>query len=179
MPLDTAFASLPPFRIPAGVEKIQELHAKGPWTTKSEGELSVLFALSSNDAQLFLYDYDALELTRIKEDITGIRSYAVRNIPENKIGGTEFHRIRQEILFGLEGSVELECEDVWRKKRNFLLTQQQGVLLPPFILHTYFTKAASNSLLVLCNTLYPPENPLAHDTYSLEAFRKLQTEYKR
>lgn len=114
------------------------------------------------------------ELNKIPEDIRGLRSYSVRGLPKDKIGGTEFHRIREELVFGLEGRVLWKCEDIYGGRREFELSSQKGVWVPPFVLHTYHTLEENSGLLVLANTLFNPDDPRTHDTYSREEFRKLQ-----
>ena len=177
MPIDTPFASEKPAFTPKRVDEIGEITIKGPWRTKSHAQLSVLFAFSPNEYIQLLGDYNPEELAKLPEDIRGIRSYTVRGIPEGNTGGIEFHRVRTEILFGLEGRVALECEDVWRGKKNFTITPEQGIVIPPFILHTYRAERPSG-LLVVCNTLFNPENPNTHDSYSKYIFRALQAKYR-
>ena len=159
------------------VADIQTIESRGPWTTKSNGELMVLFALNYVDLQKF-FSYDEDELKRIPEDLRGFRIYTVRNLPKPEIGGGEFHRIRQELVFGLEGSVNWSCQDVYGQSREFVITPEIGVWVPPFILHTYQVREKNSGLLVIANTLYNHDDSRTHDTYGLNKFRELKKQYQ-
>src|SRR3989344_4735726 len=136
--------------------------------TKSGGELSVLFALTQEIARK-LDEYDEMELEKIPVDIRGKRCYLVSNLPEDQIGGTEFHRVRQEIVFVKRGSVLWECEDLRGNKKAEILESGDAVYMPPYILHTYYVLENGTTLGVFCNTLFPlPSNSATNDTYSLE-----------
>ena len=161
------------------VSAVKEMEALGPWESKSGGKLMVNLAFSLRTLKNRYFDYKKSELDRIPEDIRGLRIYTVRELPKNKIGGTEFHRIREEIVFGLEGTVEWECEDVYGNKKNFVLTPDNGVWMPPFILHTYEAIEEDSGLLVMANTLFNPDDPKTHDTYSSDKFRELQKKYAK
>lgn len=166
-----------PAKEPFTVNDVKEIDAKGPWNTKSGGELRVLFALPK-DIVATLTAYDESELKLLSQDIRGLRSYAVRNIPKGAIGGIEIHRVRHEMLFVTEGVFDVECEDVHGKKKTVRIDQNKGVWIPPFVLHTY--KAVEpGSLLVVCNTLFDPNDPKTQDSYGLEGFKKLQAQYKK
>lgn len=160
------------------VEEINEWKCRGPWRTKSEGNLFVNMALSLAAVYERYFSYDEDELKKIPEDIRGFRMYMVRGIPAGKIGGGEFHRIRREIIFGLEGVVDLECEDLFGGRKKFVITPQNGVCVPPSILHTYKAQDEKSGLLVLANTLFDPGNPKTHDTFSAAEFRGLRSRYK-
>lgn len=162
-----------PTRVPKRVDQVVELVGRGPWQSKSGGELRVGFALPQGQVDRF-FSYDPEELALVPEDIRGLRVYTVRGIPEGTIGGTETHRVREEIVYGLEGEVWWECEDLWGNKREFVLTPQLGVWMPPYILHTYRSRTSGAGLLVVCNTLFNPDNPATFDTFGVEEFRALQ-----
>ncbi|MFC1722564.1 WxcM-like domain-containing protein [Nanoarchaeota archaeon] len=159
------------------VADIEQISVRGPWDTKSGAELSVLQAFTYDQVQQF-FTYNPEMLARHREDIRGLRTYTVRGIPEGKMGGGEFHKIRQEILIGLEGLVDLRCEDIYGGFRNFVLDSRSGVMIPPYMLHTYRSREHSG-LLVIANTLYDPDNPETHDTYSREEFETLQQEIRQ
>ena len=161
-------------RNPSRVDKIQVLDARGPWQTKSGGKLMVAFTLPFDVVQQRYFAYDQEELKKVPEDIRGLRIYTVRDLPQGPIGGTEFHRIREEIIYGLEGKIKMECEDLFGGKKKFILTPEKGIWMPPFILHTYKMMEEKSGLLVIANTLFNPDDPRTHDTYSLEVFRQLQ-----
>ena len=64
-------SAIPSFE-PPRVEDLEYVESKGPWTTKSEAELLVRFALPYNDAQKF-NQYEPSELSLMPEgfDIRG------------------------------------------------------------------------------------------------------------
>ena len=159
------------------VNDVQIIEASGPWNTKSGGKLSVVFAMPLATVQDRFLHYEAAELGRVPCDIRGLRAYTVRDLPNGRIGGTEWHRIREEMVFALDGSVRWMCEDLLGGQRDFTLDIDVGVWMPPFILHTYEVKEERSGLFVIANTLFVPDDPRTHDTYSMETFRELQTEY--
>lgn len=159
----------------APVDAVEEFRVRSPWKTKSDGKLHARFALPFTVVHRYL-TYDEEELARVPLDIRGLRCYTVRDLPKDGIGGTEFHRIRDEIVVGLDGSVEWECEDVYGARRTYTITPSNGVRIPPFILHTYRVLEEGSGLLVFANTLFDPEDPRTHDTFSRDEFRALQAE---
>jgi len=151
------------------VADVQVFEARGPWDTKSGGELKVLFALPLTT---LLDCYLKYKPSDLEPDIRGLRVYTVGNLPKGRIGGTEWHRLRQEIVFGMSGAVRWTCEDLSGDKREFLIDCQRGIWMPPSILHTYEVIEEGSSLLVVANTLFVPGDPETHDTYSAEMFRE-------
>lgn len=155
------------------VIEFNQTHTKELFQTKSGGTLAVLFALPFELIKTF-FEYDQMELAKVPKDIRGLRNYQVNNLPKGQIGGTEFHRIRQEIVFGLCGRVKWECRDLFGQTREFILTPENGLYMPPSILHTYYVEENGSGLGVVCNTLFPlPANHLTNDTYSQEEFESL------
>lgn len=149
------------------VDGVKVMEVKGPWKTKSEGQLNVLLALDLD----MLKDSFVGSPGKINR---GLRIYTVRNLPKDKIGGKEFHKEREEIIFSLEGEVLLTCEDVFGGKREMVLDNTQGIWVRPFILHTYKSLKENSGLLVVANTLFDPNDKSTHDTYSKEEFQKLK-----
>lgn len=170
------FASEKPLVAPT-IDEIREINAQGPWKTKSDGELHVHIKEDYDSIQNF-FTYDQNELENVPEGIRGFRIYSVKKCPANMIGGTEFHRIRQEFIFGLEGIVDFEFEDVYGNIKKMEIDDMKGFYLPHFILHTYLTKKEKGIIIIIANTLYDAEDPRTHDTYSVETFRKLQEKYR-
>ena len=162
---------------------IRLLTMDGPWESKSGGILEVLSGIPGiplEVAEKMLFRYDHEELALVPADIRGLRIYTVRNIPEGTIAGTEWHRIRTEMIFALDGAVAWDCEDVFGEKRSFRLDQGAGIWMPPFILHTYTALLSGSRLMVVANTLFFPKEPReskTRDTYPEPEFRKLQGEY--
>lgn len=154
--------------------QIRILDTRGPWNTKSGGTLMVRACLPLETVLQEYFRYDANELREIPGDIRGLRFYTVRNLPFGQIGGKEFHRMREEMVIGLEGRLKWECEDVYGNKEEFTLTPETGIWMPPFILHTYEVLENNSGIFVVANTLFVPDNTRTHDTFSLEKFRELQ-----
>jgi len=171
------FVFQPPSYKPPTVDDIIDLEVKGPWTTKSNAVLNVLLAMPHDLATQFL-TYDD-ELGKLPVDIRGLRIYSVRGLKKGSVGGTEFHRIRKEQIIGLDGSVDLELEDVYGRKRNVVITPKRGVHFPPFILHTYTTLQDNSGLLVVANTLFNADNPTTNDSYTSDVFREIQSHYNK
>jgi len=159
--------------IPSSISDIQVIKVKGPWNSKSGGLLNVGFALPREALTAFL-DYDNPEFTAIKErsgvDIHGLRLYTVKKIPKGSIGAKEWHKARSECVSVLAGKALWQCVDLHGKKREFVLDDSISVIVPPCILHTYQALEDDTHIQVICNTLFNPEEPSTHDTYSYESF---------
>lgn len=157
-----------------GIGEIRVFNIGKLFKTKSEGELSVFFALPIKALNGRFFKYDSMELKRIPRDIRGLRTYAVQGLSEGSVGGKEFHRIREEILICTRGKIILTCEDIFGKKKEIVMIPGQAIWIPPFILHTYEVMENKSGILAVANTLFFPDDPRTHDTYSLEAFREIQ-----
>src|SRR5690606_23717408 len=89
------------------------------------------------------------------------------------VGANEWHRIRAEIAIVTKGSVAWTNSDIENHTSTLILNRRQSILIPPFILHTYKVLEDDAELLILANTLFNPEDPATHDTYSKDQFYKL------
>lgn len=160
------------------VSDIRVFEAGGPWKTKSGGNFAIQFGAPGISLQMITeyFQYKVEDIPRQK-DVKGFRIYTVRDLPAGTIGGIEWHRVRQEMVFALDGRVEWVCEDVFGNSREFVLNGKTGIWMPPFILHTYKAQVPESGLLVIANTLFYPEDTATHDTYSTEVFRVLQSEH--
>jgi len=165
------------FKPKRGIDDIQEIKSRGPWRSKSGGDLNVLFALPQEQVSSFL-DFENPEFDITQEisghNIRGLRSYTVSDIPKDSVGGKEWHRARTEYVSALAGSVVWQCVDFAGKEREFILDGRSGVIIPPGILHTYVGLEDQTTLQIICNTLFIPEDSLTHDTYSRENFHEQQ-----
>lgn len=161
-------------QVSSSVDNVKEIYGNGPWHSKSGGELQVLFNLPFDVMRTFSSDYDPAELASIPTDIRGLRSYRVTGIPRGAIGANEWHKLRRELVFATEGTVRWTCEDTAGRKKVITLDGQRGALVPPGILHTYEALTDNASLLVIANTIFIPEDPSTHDSYSAESFKELQ-----
>jgi len=162
-------------------EEVQVLQSHGPWRTKSNGELMVLYAttldLFKKIAGKFAKDffsYDEEELAKIPTDIRGFRIYTVQNLSKGQIGGTEFHRIRKEFFFGLGGAVLLTCDDLFGDSRTFTIDTKSGIYMPNYLRHTYQVLEDNSGFMVIANTLFIPDDRRTHDTYDSAEFATLK-----
>ncbi|MGB4762500.1 MAG: hypothetical protein WBP12_04065 [Candidatus Saccharimonas sp.] len=154
------------------IEDIKVFNTEGSWSTKSGGSLSVLYKLGYDTVQAFL-TYDQKELDEVGVDIRGLRSYVVENIPKGSVGANEWHRIRNEICFSINGSFRWLCRDVYGNEREFIVDKNSAILTPHHILHTYTALEDNTSISVLANTLFTPDIPSTHDTYPAATFPRL------
>ena len=162
---------------PPSVDGVQVIDSKGPWDTKSGGKLNVLFGLPFDVLQSQYFNYAQGELDKIAYDIRGLRAYSVSELAHGSVGANEWHRVRTELVFAISGSARWTCEDLYGGKRELILDSTTAVLTPPFVIHTYEALDDNTKLLVVTNTLFLPEDPTTHDTYSRESFHELQSQY--
>jgi hypothetical protein len=126
-----------------------------------------------------LLEYDAWELEQIGIDIRGIRVFYIRGARAGGMAGNQFHRIRTEIAFLVDGSARWEFEDLYGGTSELHAARECALLIPPFVLHRVTFDADGATLATLANTLYVRDDPRTHDTYSLEAFRSMQELMRR
>lgn len=161
------------------VNDVQVVETRGPWHSKSGGILEVQVALDKDAAMAFL-DYDNPEFDRVEQEsgvnIRGFRSYTVSDIPKGSVGGKEWHVARTEYVTALSGLAIWECVDFSGQKREIELDGTNAVIQPPGILHTYRALQDDTRLQVICNTLFVPDDPSTHDTYSRDAFYELRAQ---
>lgn len=164
------------------VTSIVQLQTNGPWQSKSGGELTVLLALTNQQLTMFL-DADNPEFTTIFDqtntNVRGLRIYNVSGIPNGSTGANEFHLARTEIVNVLSGKALWQCEDVYGGTQEYTLDAASSLIVPSGILHTYTALEDNTRLQVVCNTLFIPDDPRTHDSYSAEEFRKLQSEHQQ
>lgn len=158
------------------IDSVEVIESHGPWTTKSGGDLTVLFAAGPDKMQDHYFKYDGEDLAQ-GPDIRGTRLYTITNLPIRSVGGMEWHKIRREMIFSIAGSVRWTVEDVRGAKKRVVVRAGTGIWLPPYILHKYETLENKSAMFVFANTLFDPANHETHDTYSHEAFRELQKAY--
>ena len=160
-------------RDPARVSDIKVSPTIGPWPSKCGGDLRVPVMLSFGETQRLL-QYDAEELDRQGTDIRGIRVFYLFRADGGGMAGNQFHRVRTEIAFVVEGSVHWEFKDIYGGERKLIATQDSSVLIPPFVLHRATFTDGGGTLATLANTIYIRDDPRTHDTYSAELFRSMQ-----
>lgn len=147
---------------------------KRHWPTKSNGYLNVLFSINFDDINKKFFHYENSELSKVSTDIRGLRSYRINGLQNKAFGANEWHKIRNELVFVIRGSVKWICEDIHGNCQKFILKKDMGIWVPPFILHTYEARQNDTELLVIANTLFMPDDPSTHDSFSVDSFRKLQ-----
>lgn len=154
------------------VDDIVVIKTDGEWQTKSGGTLSVLYKIEYPTLENFL-QYDQQELSKLPTDIRGLRSYKVENIPAGSVGANEWHRVRNEIVFALKGTFRWKCTDTYGKTKEYVLGANNAILTPHHILHTYVALEDDSTICSLANTLFFPEVPESHDTYTTAEFLSL------
>jgi hypothetical protein len=152
------------------VESVGEVRVKGPWKTKSNALLRMLFAFSQDELPL-LFQYDEAEVKRLPKDVRGLRIYHIRDLKRGSEGAKEFHRIRTEIMLALRGEFKAVCRDLHGNEKTFRL-KESGIVVPPYIWHKYVT-VEDGELLVVANTIFDPDDPETHDSYPEDVFRRL------
>lgn len=102
------------------------------------GQLTVPVRIPYSIASKF-NEYDPAELATFPPDfdVRGLRIYEVSDLKAGTQGSTEYHRVRVEGIFGTRGKVAVVMRDLHDKERTIELTRGQGVIMPPFIQHTY------------------------------------------
>lgn len=152
------------------INDVHKLNSKGPWQTKSNANLDVLFGYDMNYISNFFFDYSESEMQQLPKDIRGMRSYIVSKIPINSIGANEWHKIRNELAITIEGVVEWELTDKDGKSITITVEKNEGIYIPNHILHKYKSLKLDSAILVLANTIFEPDDPQTHDTYTKESF---------
>ena len=154
------------------------LSKRGPFPTKSHSTLNVAFALSQFETARFFNSSSPDEVRRLPGDPKGFRIYINDGIRKGRVGATEFHRVREEIVYCLLGEVFFTVEDVWGEKVSYVLSKGDGIWMPPFIYHRYEGVAEESWLMAVACTLFDPEDPATKDSYSFKKFKKLQGYYR-
>ncbi len=162
----------------SSINDIQLLDYKGPWNSKSGGQLHVMFAIPYDAVVGKYFNYDDALLRDIPQDIRGLRAYCVSGVAKGSIGANEWHKVRHELVFSDKGSFRWTCEDAYGKKREFILAEGHGAWIPNNILHTYEALEDGSAVLVIANTLFDADDPATHDSYDIEAFCALQNSVK-
>lgn len=157
------------------VDEIKVLKIRGPWASKSGGNLNVLFNLPQDELEAFL-DYQNPEFDKMPGNMRGFRSYKVSEVPKDSIGAKECHLARNELVFAAKGSFTWKCVDLLGGEREFTLDGNTAVLTPFGLFHVYQALEDDSTIQVICNTGFDPENPATHDSYSEAEFYELQAQ---
>lgn len=162
-------------KIIRSVDEIQTIEIRGPWPSKSGGNLNVLFNLDHDQVTAFL-DYDNPEFDSMPGNMRGLRSYKVENVPKGSIGAKECHLVRNELVFAAKGSFSWKCVDLHGNEKEIILDGNTAVMTPSGLLHIYEALEDDSTIQVVCNTGFVPEDPATHDSYSIDDFYELQAE---
>jgi len=193
------------FEMPLSVEHALVYDCAGPWKTKADAQLRVAIAMpfhrNGNHPRDFfppanIYADEFFEVDRREErllmgkvrethpgaghSIKGNRFYYQTGLQKGKKLGGEFHRLRKEIIFPMQGSLNAEIEDIYGGKKEFELNTGSALYLPPFLLHSFEVQEdcilgiSSNTMFILHDG---EEEIFVPDTYSRESFKELQKRY--
>jgi hypothetical protein len=157
----------------ARITDVQIIERRGPWHTKSNADLSVLFALDYDFITQNFLIYDDEALASIGKDIRGLRSYRVDGIAKGEEGAKECHKIRHELVFAIAGSFEWICEDTYGQRKTYVIDVGHGLFVPKGLYHEYKSLEDNGSLQVIANTLFFPDEPETHDSYAFDDFKKM------
>jgi hypothetical protein len=159
---------------PARVAEIPYYAYRGPWPSKSGGDLWLVAQFGLDFIQNF-FNYDPHELERFAVDIRGYRQYIVTAIPDGSLGGKHFHRVRQSIVQVLSGRIDFHFEDAYGDRRSVVLEPNGWLLMPPFIYVTYEAQLPDSSFSMIVNTKYTSG---CHDECGEQELRELQARFK-
>lgn len=147
------------------IDDVQELEIRGPWTTKSNADLRLLFGLGKKEMDSF-FTYDETELNKLPQDVRGLRMYTVSGLKTGAKGANEWHRIKKELIFITRGSVHWLLTDAFGNTKEYTLTpENHGILIPPFVLHAYTALEDDSEIAVITNSLFIVDDPRTHDVY--------------
>lgn len=149
---------------------------KGPWSTKSGGQMHVIMAFDEAILKLLLVT-EPEELLYAPKVKLGFRAFHTKGIEAKTEGGKHYHRIKREFICASNGALEFLLEDVYGGKKIIILDQNTRALyIPPFVMHSYKVLKQAE-LIGISNTLYDHEDPETHDTYDRDAFNRLVSKY--
>ncbi len=146
------------------ISDVQVMLTKGPWMSKSGGQLWQHFQVPN--AQL---PY----LNQPVHDLSGLRMYSVQGIQAGAVGAREWHERRWEFSVCYRGRVRWTIEDVHGQQVTHELGSDAVILIPPLLFHTYEVLADGTDLVEVVNTTFDPDDPATHDTFGREAFDAL------
>lgn len=160
------------------LEQVQSIAGEGPYSTKAKATLWKLLELTPEVCAEDFLQWQHPANAASEPNIRGFRLYTVLEQAADSIGGTEFHRQRQEMVYGVAGEFEWVCEDLRGNRSTHTIKPGTGVWMPPFILHTFTARVSGSGLLVACNTRYNASDPSTFDTFSAEVFASLQQQLR-
>lgn len=139
------------------------LPVSGPWATKSGGHLNVLFNFDRAEAREYIEGSE--------DEPSGLRAYRVTGLKKGAIGGNEWHKARVEMAFVTRGALTWEITASDGTESTIESSPStQGVIIYPNTLHTYHVEEDDTEILVITNTMFDPNDPSTHDTYSSDSF---------
>lgn len=96
------------------------------------------------------------------------RIFVVDNVPENSIRGNHAHYKTKQFLICIKGQIEVILND-GSNESNFLLNENEGILVPELIWDAQKFIKQNSSLLVLCSTNYNEDDYIL----DFETFKKI------
>lgn len=161
------------------VDNVQKIPGEGLFVSKSGGAMNVPFnwPLAQVNKHLLIWDETTVGND---EDIRGLRTYTVEDIPEGQVGAMEMHRVRRELIFTTKGRVLWTFEDLYGGKKEVEVSPTTvtindkparncwGVVVPPYVMHTYAALEPSN-LFIVANAIFHPA-----DLIGMDEFKKMQ-----
>lgn len=154
------------------LKDVRLLTSRGPWKTKSGGELIQRLQLDWTETQRRVFRYPSFA-PGTEPDIRGLRIYTVMGIPRGSVGAREFHRHRTEIVFPASGTFRWACTDTFGEREDYQLDQRRAILVPPYILHEYESLEDGGGLVVLATTTFDPDDRRTHDSFPVQEFEAL------
>ncbi len=79
---------IPGFALPR-IDDVVVLDSRGPWPTKSGGQLNVLFSFALGAIQDRYFHCQDAEVEALPIDIRGFRTYSVTGLTAGRVGGRE------------------------------------------------------------------------------------------
>lgn len=99
------------------------------------------------------------------------RYFIVFDVPSKEVRGAHAHRVCEQFLVCMRGSVSVVCDD-GRQRQEFLLDSPQlGLYLPPMVWGTQYKYSADAMLLVLASHRYDPDDYIRDYDQFLAALR--------
>jgi hypothetical protein len=153
------------------LSKVRKIDIRGPWTTRSGGELRVPLMLDLDTLTSHFLPFDSIEANRYPMVKQGLRIYLQDGIGRGREGAGEFHCLRQEIVFCTWGRMIWTCEDTTGASYPFEISPNGfGIWIPPGIMHTYVSEEKGSSFMVIANTTFDADNPSTHDSFHRDQF---------
>ena len=98
------------------IDEVMKIVGEGLFASKSGGTMNVPLNLPIDVINRDLLTWDETCVGAEKKDIRGLRVYTMANIPTDKPGAMEMHRVRREMIYTTRGRVLWTLEDLYGDK---------------------------------------------------------------